>query len=78
MWVAVLNLLSTNDDISASFLTVIVILMDILRLIFLVKNYRILTVQRSRIHLSMILQAKVLTLSKKSDTQNFGFVILLI
>lgn len=78
MWVEVLNLLSTNDDISASFLTVIVILMDILRLIFLVKNYRILTVQRSRIHLSMILQAKVLTLSKKSDTQNFGFVILLI
>lgn len=73
-----LNLLSTNDDISASFLTVIVILMDTLRLIFLVKNYHILTVQCSRIHLSMILQAKVLTLSKKSDMQNFGFVILLI
>lgn len=73
-----LNLLSTNDDISASFLTVIVILMDTLRLIFLVKNYHILTVQRSRIHLSMILRAKVLTLSKKSDMQNFGFVILLI
>lgn len=30
------------------------------------------------IHLSMILRAKVLTLSKKSNMQNFGFVILLI
>lgn len=74
----ILNLLSTIDDISASFFTVIITLMDILPLIFLVKNYHTLTVQRSRIHLSMILHAKVLTLSKTSDMQNFEFVILLI